>query len=153
MKFVIDTSSVLQELFYVLKLVFAFVLGGIIGWERELAGKEAGIRTFGCIAMGSAAFSIFSPLVNFADNSRIAAQIVLGIGFLGSGIFMRGENKTAGLTTAASMWVSAAVGMGVGFSLYIVATGLALITAASLHMPSLKYWKMLSEKGKKKDRS
>jgi putative Mg2+ transporter-C (MgtC) family protein len=150
MKSVIDTSSVLQELFYVLKLVFAFVLGGIIGWERELAGKEAGIRTFGCIAMGSAAFSIFSPLVNFADNSRIAAQIVLGIGFLGSGIFMRGE-KTAGLTTAASMWVSAAVGMAVGFSLYIVATGLALITAASLHMPSLKYWKILSGKSKKKD--
>ena len=64
------------------------MLGAVIGWEREIAGKEAGIRTFGYISMGSAAFSIFSPLPDFADHSRIAAQIVLGIGFLGSGLFV-----------------------------------------------------------------
>ena len=137
------------ELFYVLKLIFAFILGGIIGWEREIAGKDAGIRTFGCIAMGSAAFSIFSQLMSFADTSRIAAQIVLGIGFLGSGLFINSGRRPRGLTTAASLWVSAAVGMAVGFSLYVVATGLSLITAATLHIPSAQFWKKLSKKSKR----
>lgn len=141
------TSS--QEILLLLKIIFAFFLGAIIGWEREMAGKEAGIRTFGFIAMGSAAFSIFSTLLNFADPSRIAAQIVLGIGFLGSGLFIRNENALSGLTTAASLWVAAAVGMGVGFAYYIVATGLTLITLVSLHLPSAKIWTKLSKKNNK----
>jgi len=149
MNFFITTQQWTQELYFVGKLAFAFLLGGVIGWEREIAGKEAGIRTFGCIAMGSAAFSIFSPLLNFADASRIAAQIVLGIGFLGSGLFFQQKDKPAGLTTAASLWVSAAVGMGVGFSYYVVAIGLSLITAASLHLPSSRLWSKLSKKKKR----
>lgn len=143
-------ENCVTELYYVLKLAFAFILGGIIGWEREIAGKEAGIRTFGCISMGSAAFSIISPLMNFADPSRIAAQIVSGIGFLGAGIFIKGGIQPRGLTTAASLWVSAAVGTAVGFSLYIVATGLALTTAISLHLPSARLWTKLSTKQKRK---
>lgn len=148
MEYLSDLHCWSRELFFVLKLILAFFLGGLIGWEREIAGKDAGIRTFGCIAMGSAAFSIFSPLLSFADSSRIAAQIVLGIGFLGSGLFVNKDNRPKGLTTAASLWVSAAVGMAVGFSLYIVATGLALITAATLHIPSANFWTMLSKKSK-----
>ena len=105
-----DAISWKLQLYYVAHLAFAFLLGACIGWERELAGKEAGIRTFGGIAMGSAAFSILSPLLGFADNSRIAAQIVLGIGFLGSGLFVRRDDGQSGLTTAASLWCSAAVG-------------------------------------------
>lgn len=148
MNTLIFSHSWLDELYFVVKLAYAFLLGGVIGWEREIAGKEAGIRTFGCIAMGSAAFSIISPILNFADPSRIAAQIVSGIGFLGAGIFIKGGSQTRGLTTAASLWVSAAVGTAVGFSLYIVATGLAITTAVSLHLPSVRMWRKLSKKQK-----
>jgi len=130
--------------------VLAFLLGAIIGWERERAGKEAGIRTFGCISMGSAAFSILSPVLGFADNSRIAAQIVLGIGFLGSGLFVRTGDTPSGLTTAASLWVSAAVGMAVGFSLHLLAFGLAILTALSLHLPSVNVWMRVSRKTKRR---
>lgn len=145
-----DTISWQIQLFYVAHLAFAFLLGAVIGWERERAGKAAGIRTFGCIAMGSAAFSILSPLLGFADNSRIAAQIVLGIGFLGSGLFVRNGDTPSGLTTAASLWVSAAVGMSIGFSLYYFAMGLTAITALSLHLPSIKAWVVVSKKKKRR---
>lgn len=144
-----NTISWQIQLFYIAHLAFAFLLGAIIGWERERAGKEAGIRTFGCISMGSCAFSILSPLLGFADNSRIAAQIVLGIGFLGSGLFVRNGDKATGLTTAAGLWVSAAVGMSVGFSLYILAAGLSILTALSLHLPSIKAWNRVSKKQKR----
>ena len=149
---VLDPITWKTELVYIARLIFAFLLGAIIGWERELAGKEAGIRTFGCIAMGSAAFSILSPLMGFADNSRIAAQIVLGIGFLGSGLFARSTADSGGLTTAASLWVSAAVGMAVGFSIYLVAIGLSIITAFSLHLAHSKYWWKLSKKTKRRSK-
>ncbi len=145
-----DTISWQIQLFYIAHLAFAFLMGAIIGWERERAGKAAGIRTFGCIAMGSAAFSILSPLLGFADNSRIAAQIVLGIGFLGSGLFVRNGDTPSGLTTAASLWVSAAVGMSIGFSLYYFAMGLTTITALSLHLPSIKAWVVVSKKKKRR---
>lgn len=148
-----DTVSWHIQLFYVAHIAFAFLLGAVIGWERERAGKEAGIRTFGCIAMGSAAFSILSPLLGFADNSRIAAQIVLGIGFLGSGLFVRNGDSPTGLTTAASLWVSAAVGMSVGFSLYVLAIGLTFITALSLHLPSIKAWVRISKKKNRRQKA
>ena len=150
MNIIPDTISWQIQLFYVSHLAYAFLLGAVIGWERERAGKEAGIRTFGCISMGSAAFSILSPLLGFADNSRIAAQIVLGIGFLGSGLFVRNADKPTGLTTAASLWVSAAVGMSVGFSLYYFAMGLAALTALSLHLPSVNAWIRVSKKKKRR---
>lgn len=153
MNIIPDTVSWQVQLFYVSHLAFAFLLGAVIGWERERAGKEAGIRTFGCIAMGSAAFSILSPLLGFADNSRIAAQIVLGIGFLGSGLFVRNADKPSGLTTAASLWVSAAVGMSVGFSLYYFAIGLSAITALSLHLPSVNAWIRISKKKKRRTKA
>lgn len=153
MNIIPDTIHWQLQLFYVAHLGFAFLLGASIGWERELAGKEAGIRTFGCIAMGSAAFSILSPLLGFADNSRIAAQIVLGIGFLGSGLFVRREEGQSGLTTAASLWCSAAVGMSVGFSLYIFAVGLTAITALSLYLPTRKSWMRISRKKRVRTRT
>ncbi len=146
MNIIPDALSWQLQLYYVSHLALAFTLGATIGWERERAGKEAGIRTFGCICMGSAAFSILSPLLGFADNSRIAAQIVLGIGFLSSGLFVRREERQSGLTTAASLWCAAAVGMSVGFSLYIFAIGLTAITAISLHLPSVKAWMRISKK-------
>lgn len=146
MNIIPDALSWQIQLFYVAHLALAFLLGACIGWERERAGKAAGIRTFGCIAMGSAAFSILSPLLGFADNSRIAAQIVLGIGFLSSGLFVHQEDRQSGLTTAASLWCAAAVGMSTGFALYVFAIGLTAITAISLRLPSVKAWIRISRK-------
>ncbi len=104
-----------------LRLIVAAVLGGIIGLERERRGHSAGLGTFAMVTMGAAAFSIVSDLVfRGPDNTRIASGVVEGIGFLGAGIIIRGRAGVHGLTTAASLWTSAAVGMLVGFGLYIL---------------------------------
>ena len=91
------------------RIFLAFLLGGLIGWERELHGISAGIRTYGSIALGSCVFGILSLSVLNSDPSRIAAQIVTGIGFLGGGVIFRKDNYVSGLTTAATLWATAAV--------------------------------------------
>ena len=110
------------------RLALAAALGGTIGFERELRDREAGLRTHMLVSLGSALFTIVSAYgfhefltsgdqVVRADPTRIAAQIVTGIGFLGAGAIMRGtrgETPVHGLTTASAIWVNAAVGMAVG---------------------------------------
>src|SRR3989344_4948720 len=103
------------------QLLLAVFLGAAIGIERELARKTAGMRTFALVAMGAALFSIISKFaftefwgVPGFDPSRIASQVVVGIGFLGAGIIIFKESRLQGLTTAAGLWVSAAIGMAVG---------------------------------------
>jgi putative Mg2+ transporter-C (MgtC) family protein len=100
-------------------LLTAALLGALIGFERELAGKDPSLRTFSLICLGSCMFSIISAHtsqgINVADPTRIAAQVVSGIGFLGAGAIFRSHNGVTGLTTAALMWVTAAIGMCVGF--------------------------------------
>lgn len=116
------------------KLGLAALLGGMIGWERERAGRPAGIRTHMLIVLGCTLFTELSAQFGSGtDNSRIAAQIVTGVGFLGAGAIMRRGGEIRGLTTAASVWISAAIGMavGVGGEYYLVAvaaTVLALLT-------------------------
>jgi len=134
------------ELFFCWRIMIAFVLGGIIGWERERVGKEAGIRTFGFISMGACTFSIISQLLNFADPARIASNVVVGIGFLGAGMIFQEQQKPKGLTTAASLWVSASVGMAIAFDLYILGSVIALLTVFSLHMIKAKFWNKVSAK-------
>lgn len=117
------------------QLAFAVFLGMLVGIERTLAGKTAGMRTFALVALGSALFTIISQ-VAFAefygrpgfDPSRIASQIVVGIGFLGAGLIIHNDKKPRGLTTAAGLWVTAAIGMAVGYRLYAIATFAALLT-------------------------
>jgi putative Mg2+ transporter-C (MgtC) family protein len=99
------------------RLVTAAILGGILGFERELRQKSAGLRTNMLIAIGSALFTLMSyelAEATGADPTRIAAQIVTGIGFLGAGAIMRTEGGVQGLTTAATVWVNAAVGRAAG---------------------------------------
>lgn len=121
------------------KLVIAAFLGALIGLERELAGKDPSLRTFSLIALGSCVFTIistFSLVLNpNADPGRIAAQVVAGIGFLGAGAIFRGTRGISGLTTAALMWVTAAIGMAVAFGhseVAIATTIIALIISLSL---------------------
>jgi putative Mg2+ transporter-C (MgtC) family protein len=101
------------------RLAFAVVLGGLIGLERELRGYPAGIRTMALITMGAMLFTDVSQIMGGDD--RVAAGIVTGIGFLGAGVIFREGYTVRGITTAATIWASAAIGMAIGRELYLVA--------------------------------
>lgn len=106
----------------VLKLVFSLVLGTAIGLEREVSDKAAGLRTNILICLGATLFTIISAQFQSPlDPARISAQIVSGIGFLGAGAIMRDGDRVVGLTTAATIWIVAAIGVAVGYGLYTVA--------------------------------
>jgi putative Mg2+ transporter-C (MgtC) family protein len=117
-----------------LRLALAAVLGGAIGLEREHRRKPAGLRTNMLIALGSALFSILSVELGAGAGSpdRIAAQVVTGIGFLGAGAILRSGENVHGLTTAATIWVNAAIGMAAGLGSYTVAAISAAITVVVL---------------------
>jgi putative Mg2+ transporter-C (MgtC) family protein len=110
----------------ILKLLLALALGGLIGAEREFRDKAAGFRTLMFISAGSALFTIFSVRIasggGGGDPARIAAQIVSGIGFLGAGVILRERGEIRGLTTAATIWLAAALGVGVGIGQYLFST-------------------------------
>ena len=108
-----------DQLAIVGRLALAALLGAFIGLERELRGYPAGVRTIALVAMGSALFTEVSHLAGGED--RIAAGIVTGIGFLGAGVIFREGYTVRGITTAATIWSAAAVGMAVGRELYLVA--------------------------------
>lgn len=141
------------ELWILVRLVVAGILSGIIGFERERKGKEAGLRTHMLVAMGATLFVSFSDLFALdsqvlappgpAGNFRIQIQplstveaIVTGISFLGAGtIFVSGrKDRVKGLTTAASIWVTAAVGIAVGLERYVLATGSTLLIVTVLRL-------------------
>ena len=117
-----------------LRLVLAAALGGAIGLEREFRHRPAGLRTNMLIALGSALFSILSVELGAGAGSpdRIAAQVVTGIGFLGAGAILRSGENVHGLTTAATIWVNAAIGMAAGLGSYTVAAVAAAITLGVL---------------------
>lgn len=120
------------------KVLIAAALGAVIGVERELGGKPAGLRTLILVTIGAALFTIVSAhmaMLSTAKNSditRIASNIVTGIGFIGAGIIFRGENNVHGLTTAATVWTAAAIGMAVGSGNYTLAIGTTVVTWAVL---------------------
>ena len=122
-----------------LRLLVPLVLAGLIGFQREHAGKPAGIRTYGLVALGAALFtylSIFAftpvPGTGFNDPARVAAQGVVGIGFLGAGLIVFRESRVEGLTTAAGLWVSAAIGMASGAGMHAVAVVTAVLALVLL---------------------
>ena len=102
----------------VARLGLALLLGGLIGLEREFRDKSAGFRTLTLISIGSCMFTIVSFLITSNQDDRIAANIVTGIGFLGAGVIFKSDKGVNGLTTAASIWVVAALGMGAGAGYY-----------------------------------
>jgi len=111
------------------QLVLATILGAFVGLERELSKKAAGMRTFALVSLGAAFFTIISIMASekfsdakyLFDVSRIPSQIVLGVGFIGAGLIIFHRSQLRGLTTAAGLWVAAAIGMAVGFKIYLLA--------------------------------
>ncbi len=119
-----EALDVGTQLELTVRLVVALLLGGVIGWERELARMPAGFRTHALVSLGSATFTVISAYAFTgpgSDPTRIAAQVVSGIGFLGGGAILHYGGTVRGLTTAASLWSVAAVGMAAGAGLYVVA--------------------------------
>lgn len=119
----LNLSLTWQPLAY---LIIALLLGSCLGLERSLAGKTAGFRTYGLVSMGSALFILIARYViptveNFAfDPMRIAAGVVMGIGFLCGGVIIFKDSQLSGLTTAAGLWVAAGIGMAVGYGLIML---------------------------------
>lgn len=114
-------SVPISDLQIVERLLLAAAIGGVIGAEREMRHKSAGFRTNILITMGSAIFTIVSVSLADSDPGRIAAQVVTGIGFLGAGTIIRTKSGVHGLTTAATVWVNAALGMAAGAGHYHLA--------------------------------
>ncbi len=123
-----------------LRLFLAAALGAAVGFERERHGKAAGLRDHILITVGAALFtvaSIFGFGVGF-DPSRVAAGVVAGVGFIGAGVIFRGGEGVAGITTAASIWVAAAIGLAVGAGLYLISTAATGITVGVLLIPKTR---------------
>ena len=119
------------------RVVLAFLLGAVIGYEREASQRPAGLRTHMLVAAGSAAFTLasiygFIGQGTVRDPARLAAQIVAGVGFLGAGTIWRTSSTVAGLTTAASVWLVAAVGLLAGTGMYALAVFTTICGFATL---------------------
>ncbi|MBQ7261191.1 MAG: MgtC/SapB family protein [Lachnospiraceae bacterium] len=119
------------EAVWVLRIIFAGIMGGFIGYERHSHSKEAGIRTHAIVAIGAALFMVLSKY-GFddsvkVDEARIAAQVVSGVGFLGAGIIFLRNNVIQGMSTAAGIWTTSAIGLAYGAGLYFTATSIGLL--------------------------
>ena len=128
------------ELDITLRLAIAMLLGGVIGFEREYRAKDAGFRTHFLVALGSALFCIVSQYgfdFELKDSSRVAAQVVSGIGFLGAGTIIFQKNVVRGLTTAAGLWVTAAIGLACGTGMYLPAIVTTLMVLIGLEILSV----------------
>ncbi|VVB56664.1 MgtC family protein [uncultured archaeon] len=133
----LETSLSSQDFLFGLYLLLSLAFGYLIGAERESRGKTAGIATQCLVIAGSMAFCFFSTLMDPYSPSRIAANVVTGIGFLGAGliIFNPSGNRVMNLTTAATVWMSAAIGMAIGFGYPIIALALTVFTLIVVRIP------------------
>ncbi len=123
---------------FIINILLAVVLGYLIGAERESRGKDAGISTHILVLTGAMLFTFLSGIVDPASKSRIAAQIVSGIGFLGAGLILKEGANVKNLTTAASIWFAGAIGMSIGFGFYFMAIFSSLITIVVPRIPHIK---------------
>jgi putative Mg2+ transporter-C (MgtC) family protein len=127
----------------VLRFLLAVGLGAGIGYQRERAGKTAGLRTHMLVSSGAAIFTLIS-IYGFSgtavDISRVAAGVVVGVGFIGAGVIFRGrqEEEVAGLTTAATIWVTAAIGLAAGTGLYVVSVIATAVIVGILVLPKIR---------------
>jgi len=140
----------------VFQLFLAMILGGFVGLEREYRRKEAGLRTFSLVCLGAALFTTitfeifnsYSKVLGLSfDPSRIIGQIVLGVGFLGAGLIIFRQARVEGLTTAAALWVVAAIGAAIGIKLYFLAIFVTFLTVLILAGLNIIEEKFLRTKG------
>lgn len=124
------------ELLFLMDLAIAVAIGFLIGAERESRGKDAGISTHTFVIGGAMLFTFMSMTVDPASKSRIAAQIVSGIGFLGAGLILKDGASVKNLTTAASIWFAGAIGMALGFGFHAIAI---IAGVASLLIPRIPH--------------
>ncbi len=132
--------SFIEHTDILIRLLSASLFGGLIGLERDIHGRDAGLRTHLLVSLGSAVFMTLSEVVAstpggdslMVDPSRIAAQIVTGIGFLGAGVIIKAGVNVRGLTTAASLWTVAAIGMAAGGGFYIISMMTTIIALSGL---------------------
>lgn len=135
------------ELLISAKMILACILGGILGFDRERHGKDAGIRTYAAVTVGATLFSSVAAHIpnDTSASSRILANIVTGVGFLGAGIIYRNSSgNSLGLTTAATIWCAAAIGVAVGLNMFVIAmaaTGLLYAIISLHHLPWYNQWK------------
>jgi len=126
----------------VLRFLLAVALGAGIGFQRERAGKAAGVRTHILVSAGAALFTLASiyGFGGVVDISRVAAGVVVGIGFIGAGVILRGqrEAEVAGLTTAATIWVTAAIGLAAGAGMYLISVIATAIITGILLLPKIR---------------
>lgn len=126
--------------------MFAAILGAIIGWDRERQGSDAGVRTCIAISIGACAFCLVSLHVAGADPTRIAARVVTGIGFLCAGVILQHRGRIAGLTTAATLWATASIGMACAYGMYIFAALTTLLIYGMLVLHHLPGWRNFTQK-------
>ncbi len=125
------------ELTFLFNAILSVLIGFLIGIERESRGKDAGISTQSLVILGSMLFTFLSLNVLSDSTTRIAASVVSGIGFIGAGVILKDGLDVRNLTTAASIWVSAAIGMAIGFQFYIVAIITTLAAFVILRIPHM----------------
>lgn len=126
-----------NDLQFLFDLVLCVIAGFIIGAERESRGKAAGISTHILVITGAMLFTYMSSVVDPASKSRIAAQIVSGIGFLGAGLILKEGVNVRNLTTAASIWVAGAIGMAFGFNFHLIGMITAIAVALTPRVPHI----------------
>ena len=131
------------EALFLVRTLIAALLGALVGWERERRGTEAGIRTHITVCVGACTFGLVSSHIPGADPARVASQIVVGIGFLGAGVIINQKGTVSGLTTAAAIWATAAVGVATAFGMYLLAVATALIIYGTLAMNRLPVWRRI----------
>ena len=126
-----------NETHLIIDLALSLTAGFVIGAERESRGKDAGISTHVLVITGAMLFTFLSSVVDPASKSRIAAQIVSGIGFLGAGLIIKEGANVRNLTTAASIWVAGAIGMAFGFNYHIVGIIVTIAVALTPRIPHI----------------
>jgi putative Mg2+ transporter-C (MgtC) family protein len=136
-----DTILVGHELDFLIRIAVCLVCGTIIGVERELRNKPAGISTNCFVIAGACLFTFISQQADPSSPARIAAQVVSGVGFLGAGMILKAAgDKITNLTTAASVWFAAAIGMSIGMGWYVIAGIAAVYAVVVPRIPNVKNW-------------
>lgn len=141
------TDLLVENLIYFVRLILAAICGGIIGYERTNRGKGAGIRTHSIVSLASCLMMLvskygFGDMTILGDGSRIAAQVVSGVGFLGAGmIYFNGRHSVKGLTTAAGIWATSGIGLAIGSGMYAmgIATSLLILIMQVLLHKNIKF--------------